>query len=77
MSASSLITGAQYWPDERALELSFVSGRRYIYLGVPPLIADGFAAANSKGVFFNRRIKGRFTCHELAPERRRRQVAND
>ena len=79
MTTSTLIRGARYWPDERALELCFAGGRRYIYLGVPGVIAREFQEASSKGTFFNRRIKGRFTCHELASEvaPRRRRAAND
>ena len=66
---SSLITQANYWPDERALELSFTSGRRCLYLGVPADVAEAFAAADSKGDHFNRAIKGRYPCHELARRR--------
>ncbi len=66
---SSVIVRANYWPDERALELSFTSGRRYLYLGVPATVAEAFAAAESKGDYFNRSIKGRFACHELASRR--------
>ncbi|MCA1654821.1 MAG: KTSC domain-containing protein [Sphingomicrobium sp.] len=69
MTASTLIARASYWPDEQALELSFTSGRRYLYLGVPAKVADAFAAAESKGEYFNRSIKGRFACHELARSR--------
>jgi hypothetical protein len=79
VSVSTLISAARYWPDERALELCFAGGRRYLYLGVPQLIADDFTRSPSKGRFFNDEIKGRFTCHELASEAvpRRRRAAND
>ncbi|MFC7536438.1 KTSC domain-containing protein [Sphingomonas sp. GCM10030256] len=77
--ASSLIRGARYWPETCALELCFESGRRYLYLSVPPAVAHGFAQASSKGVFFNQEIKGRFDCHPLkdepVPPRRRRPSA--
>lgn len=66
---SSVITKANYWPDEWALELWFTSGRRYLYLGVDPAAAQAFARAESKGEHFNRAIKGRFACHELARSR--------
>lgn len=76
---SSLIREARYWPEERALELCFAAGRRYLYLGVPPAVARDFQSAASKGTYFNQRIKGRFTCHELASQAvpRRRRAAND
>jgi hypothetical protein len=79
VSSSTLISSARYWPDDRALELCFTGGRRYLYLGVPRSIADAFARSPSKGRFFNDDIKGRFTCHELASEAvpRRRRAAND
>lgn len=77
--ASSLIRDARYWHDERALELCFATGRRFLYLGVPPTVAEQFVGAPSKGRFFNQAIKGRFLCHELASPSapRRRRAAND
>ena len=79
VSSSTLISGARYWPDDRALELCFTGGRRYLYLGVPRPIADAFTRSSSMGRFFNDEIKGRFTCHELASEAvpRRPRAAND
>lgn len=79
MSSSTLISAARYWPDDRALELCFTGGRRYLYLGVPQTVADAFTRSTSKGRFFNEAIKGRFSCHELASEAvpRRRRAAND
>ena len=68
---SSLVQAARYYPEERALELCFASGRRYLYLGVPAELADAFQLAPSKGGYFNRAIRGRFACRELKPERRR------
>ena len=74
-----MIQEARYWPEDGALELSFVGGRRYLYLGVPVKAAEGFQAAASKGAYFNREIKGRYRCHELASAAvpRRRRAAND
>ena len=63
--ASSLISGALYHSDNHALELRFTNGRRYLYLGVPSSVAEGFREAESKGAFFNAMIKGRFDCHPL------------
>lgn len=73
---SSLIRGARYWPEHKALELCLAGGRRYLYLGVPAQTAEEFAAADSKGAFFNHAIRGRFDCHPLrdAPQQRRRAV---
>ena len=74
---SSLIRGARYWPEHRALELSLSGGRRYLYLGVPAEVAQGFADARSKGSYFNRAIRGRFDCHPLRDEEPRRRAVND
>ena len=74
---SSLISGALYWPDHRALELCLTSGRRYLYLGVPPDVAKGFAAAASKGSYFNRAIRGRYNCHQLRDEKPAPRAVND
>lgn len=74
---SSLIRGALYWPEHGALELSLVNGRRYLYLGVPADVAEGFASASSKGSYFNRAIRGRFDCHPLRDETPARRAVND
>ncbi len=74
---SSLISGALYWPEHKALELCLAHGRRYLYLGVPSEVAEGFAAAGSKGSYFNRVIRGRFDCHPLRDEESRKRAVND
>jgi hypothetical protein len=74
---SSLIRSALYWPEHKALELCLAGGRRYLYLGVPAAVADGFAAAKSKGHYFNRSIRGRFDCHALRDEPAERRAVND
>jgi hypothetical protein len=74
---SSLIRSALYWPEHRALELCLSGGRRYLYLGVPAEIAEGFASAASKGSYFNQAIRGRFDCHPLRDERPARRAVND
>jgi hypothetical protein len=74
---SSLINGALYWPEHKALELCLASGRRYLYLGVPPEVAEGFASARSKGSYFNRAIRGRFDCHPLRDQKPTPRAVND
>jgi hypothetical protein len=63
---SSVIRSFDYSPDTRELTVEFVSGRRYVYSGVPPDEAEAMRRAFSKGVFFNRRIRGRFPWREIA-----------
>jgi hypothetical protein len=65
---STAIRHAYYRPETGTLDLTFVTGRRYRYFGVPAAVAEGFAAARSKGGYFNRRIRDRFAFDELAPE---------
>ena len=65
---STLIRSAYYWPDTEALELCLVNGGRYLYLGVPALLAEEFAASASKGRFFNARIRDHYRCTELVSE---------
>ena len=67
--ASSVIHGAWYLKDRRELDLLFKSGRRYKYSDVPPGIATAFAAATSKGRYYNAEIRNRFACREVGQER--------
>ena len=65
---SSVICSFAYDPLSKALDVEFVSGRRYRYSGVPAAVADSFAGAFSKGRFFNARIRDSFRCRELDAE---------
>lgn len=62
---SAVIRRFAYDPRARALDVEFVSGRRYRYAGVPDAVATAFRAAFSKGRFFNSRIRDRYPCEEL------------
>lgn len=57
---SSVIRSFAYDPAARRLDIQFVSGRRYAYHGVPEKVASAFAAAGSRGGYFNRRIRDRY-----------------
>ena len=65
---STVIRRVAYLPGKRALDVEFVSGRRYRYYGVPEGLAGRFGAAFSKGRFFNARIRDAFPCEELADD---------
>lgn len=65
---STVIRRFHYDPRAKALEIEFVSGRRYRYAGVADEVAAAFRAAFSKGRFFNARIRDRYPCEELAAE---------
>lgn len=63
---STVVRRFAYDPTSRALDVEFVSGRRYRYAGVPLEVAEAFRSAFSKGRFFNARVRDRYPCTELA-----------
>ena len=63
---STVIRAAHYHPDSEVLDILFTTGRRYLYHDVPPDEADRFAAAFSKGRYFNARIRDRYDFTEVA-----------
>jgi len=62
---STVIRRFDYSPDARELTVEFVTGRRYVYSGVPLEEAQALRSAFSKGVHFNRRIRDRYPYREL------------
>ena len=67
---SSAIRHFHYRAEKRELEVVFTTGRRYLYVDVPPLVDQAFRVAESKGRFFNERIRDRYRFRELAPAAR-------
>jgi hypothetical protein len=63
---SSVIRAFDYRSETGELEITFTTGRRYLYSGVPSEVAAAFRAAFSKGRYFNARIRDRYPCTELA-----------
>jgi hypothetical protein len=57
---STTMSHVAYDASARALTITFVSGRRYRYAGVPPSEYEALLAAESKGSFFNARIRDRY-----------------
>ena len=51
------------------LDVTFVTGRRYIYEDVPPQVSDAFRSAFSKGTFFNGEIRDRYAFREVTRKR--------
>ena len=62
---STVIRSYLYDPAKRELWIAFVSGRRYIYAGVPQDVFDAFKAASSRGTFFNLEIRGHYAYREV------------
>ncbi|HKX22807.1 MAG TPA: KTSC domain-containing protein [Rhizorhapis sp.] len=62
---STAIRSMVYHPEERSLDIEFVTGRLYRYADVPPPVAEAMRRARSKGGFFNRCIRDRFRFRRL------------
>jgi hypothetical protein len=65
---STVIRSFEYQPSTSALDVTFVSGRRYRYVDVPEEVARAFSEAFSKGRFFNTRIRDAYAFVELADQ---------
>ena len=70
---STVIRRFDYAPDRRELTVEFVTGRRYVYLDVPPSEATAMRSAFAKGIYFTRRIRDRYKWLALAPAERSRR----
>jgi hypothetical protein len=57
---SSVIRAFAYDAATRSLLITFVSGRRYRYLDVPPEAYEAMKLSFAKGEHFNRHIKDRY-----------------
>jgi hypothetical protein len=64
--ASSAIASVGYDPVSRTLELEYVGGGVYRYLGVPPRAYELLLRADSRGAYVNRRIKPYHRCRRVA-----------
>ena len=65
---STVIRRFAYDARSHALDIEFVSGRRYRYLDVPQEVVSRLAGAFSKGRFFNAHIRDGYQCRELDAE---------
>jgi KTSC domain len=66
---SSVIRDYEYDADIQQLEITFVSGKVYVYGAVPEDVFEDFLAASSKGEFFNAHIRGAYAYREIMPAR--------
>jgi hypothetical protein len=57
---SSNIEQIGYSPEDQELHVRFKSGELYVYAGVPEAIYAELMAADSKGSYLNRTVKGNF-----------------
>jgi hypothetical protein len=65
---SSVIAGIHYDAERRRLTVTFVTGRVFEYVDVPPNVARAFRSAFSKGTYFSAYIRDRYDHRELARE---------
>lgn len=65
MARSSLVQRAIYDPAKATLAVTFTTGRTYLYFGVPAELYEDFLAAESRGQFFNWRIRDQYEFREL------------
>jgi hypothetical protein len=64
---SAIIRSFEYRPETRELDVLLTTGRRYVYLDVPPEAADAFRAAFAKGRHYNAHIRSRYAYQEREP----------
>ena len=64
---SSVLASVTYDGSESVLQLEFRNGAIYRYVAVPAAVYDDLLAADSKGSYFNGRIRGRFRYILLRP----------
>jgi hypothetical protein len=62
---SSVIRRFSYDSQRHELTIEFVTGRIYVYYGVPEREAEAFRAAESKGRYFNFQIRDHYGFREL------------
>lgn len=62
---SAAIKEIDYDAERAKLLVRFVSGERYVYVGVPAEVCRSFRAAPSKGRFFRAQIRDRYPYNRL------------
>ena len=58
---STSIQSVDYDLTSRQMRITFKSGERYVYYNVPPSVYKGFENAPSKGKYFQRIVRSRFS----------------
>jgi hypothetical protein len=62
---SAAISEIDYDAERSKLLVRFVSGERYVYVGVPGEVHRSFVEADSKGRFFQQQIRDRYPFNRL------------
>jgi len=66
---SRVIRRFSYQAKDKALDVTFVSGRRYRYLNVPQQVYQDMQSSFSKGEYFNRHVRDHFAFEKLTASR--------
>ena len=66
---SIAIANIEYDQRRQRLTVTFVTGRIYEYVDVPPEVSASFQSAFSKGTFFNSYVRDRYDFRELTSAR--------
>jgi hypothetical protein len=64
---SSWIAAINYFEPESILEIGLQNGKTYVYFDVPKEVYDEMLLAESKGKFYNWRVKGLYNSLLLEP----------
>ena len=62
---SAAINDIDYDAGRAKLLVRFISGERYVYVGVPDEVHRSFLAADSKGRFFQSEIRDRYPYNRI------------
>jgi len=62
---SSMMDNLEYDESNSELDITFVGGKTYRYFNVPPDVYADLLDAESKGEFFNERIKDQYEFSEV------------
>jgi hypothetical protein len=62
---STAISEIDYDAERAKLLVRFASGERYVYVGVPAEVSRAFVEADSKGRFFQLKIRDRYPFNKL------------
>ncbi len=71
---SSAILNLDYRDDSGELLVTFVTGKTYLYYGVPAEVFAEFVRATSKGRFFNQAIRNRYFFRQVTAEPQHRRA---
>lgn len=74
--SSTMIRRIVFDDEAETLLVTFRSGLRYVYAGVPRAIYDALGKAASAGRVFNEQVRGRYPCRPDPTQRRYRPLTD-